>query len=171
MRKLKNFTKKEYSALYRIMIVCGMVLFVSCNGNNTVKKEKVENPETEAQSSTVISNEDTGKFSAEDMIGVWDYYAESAPDDKIEIIFKKDGTLIDYIDFHSTGTYKVSEDGSIITMQFFYNDGSTSQESKPFEYKVLEYSKERLKIVHNGSDGKNIIYDRKKKSDNYTGEL
>lgn len=169
MRKLKNFTEKGHSAFYRIMVVCGILLFVSCNGNNALKKEKVENPETESSSTT--SNEDTSKFSAEDMVGIWDYYAESDPNDKIEIIFKKDGTLIDYIDFHSTGTYKVSEDGSIITMQFFYNDGSTSQESKPFEYKVLEYSKERFKIIHNSSNGKNIIYDRKQKSDYYTGEL
>lgn len=171
MGKLKNFTEKGYFAFYQIMVVCGMLLFVSCNGNNVTKKEKVENPGTEAQSGIITSNEDTDKFSAEDMVGIWDYYAESAPNDKIEIIFKKDGTLIDYIDFHSTGTYKVSEDGSIITMQFFYNDGSTSQESKPFEYKVLEYSKERFKIVHNGGDGTKIIYDRKLKSDNYAGEL
>lgn len=105
------------------------------------------------------------------MVGIWDYYAESDPQNKIEIVFKKDGTLIDYIDFHSTGTYKVNEDGSIVTMQFFYNDGETSQESKPFEYKVLEHSEECFKITNGGSNPVVLVYDKKEKSDNYTGEF
>ena len=171
MKRLKNITKERHSTILQIAAICGMLLFVSCNGGNAINKEKGVNSETKTQQNVTVPKEEGAKFSAADMVGVWDYYAESAPNDKIEIIFKKDGTLIDYIDFHSTGTYKVSEDGSIITMQFFYNDGSTSQESKPFEYKVLEYSKERFKIIHNSPNGKNIIYDRKKKSDNYTGEL
>lgn len=115
--------------------------------------------------------EEENLFSAEDMVGVWDYYAESDPQNKIEIVFKKDGTLIDYIDFHSTGTYKVNEDGSIITMQFFYNDGETSQESKPFEYKVLDYSENCFKITNGGSNAIVLVYDKKEKSDNYTGDL
>lgn len=171
MRKLKNISKKRHSTILPIVTICGMLLFVSCNGSNAINKEKGDNSETKTQPNVIAPKKEVAKFSAADMVGIWDYYAESSPNDKIEIIFKKDGTLIDYIDFHSTGTYKVNEDGSIITMQFFYNDGSTSQESKPFEYKVLEYSKERFKIIHNSPNGKNIVYDRKEKSDNYTEEL
>lgn len=164
--------KVNHFAFYQMIVLCGMLLFTSCNGSNAINKEKVIKQESNIETqSDVAIKEEIVKFSAENMVGVWDYYAESDPDNKIEIVFKKDGTLIDFIDFHSTGTYKVNPDGTIITMQFFYNDGSQSLQSKPFEYKVLEYGKERLKIILNGKKGNAIIYDRKAKSDNYNGEL
>lgn len=142
------------------------------HGNWTSRETKYKGRKQEVVSRKYsYYGEEESKFSAEDMVGIWDYYAESDPQNKIEIVFKKDGTLIDYIDFHSTGTYKVNEDGSIVTMQFFYNDGETSQESKPFEYKVLEHSEECFKITNGGSNPVVLVYDKKEKSDNYTGEF
>lgn len=155
------------------LVVLSVYLWVvmgSCGGKATGNKGNGSDsiPRLESQNAVM---EQVARFSAEDMVGVWDYYAESDPSNKIEIIFKKDGTLIDYIDFHSTGTYKVNPEGTMVTMQFFYKDGSQSLESKPFEYKILEYTKNRIKIIHDSDAGNPIIYDRKEKSDNYTGEL
>lgn len=155
------------------LVVLSVYLWVvmgSCGGKATGNKGNSSDsiPRLESQNAVM---EQVARFSAEDMVGVWDYYAESDPSNKIEIIFKKDGTLIDYIDFHSTGTYKVNPEGTMVTMQFFYKDGSQSLESKPFEYKILEYTKNRIKIIHDSDAGNPIIYDRKEKSDNYTGEL
>lgn len=153
-----------------VLSVCLWAIMGSCGGKATSNKRSSSDSIPRTESQDVVQKE-AAKFSAEDMVGVWDYYAESDPSNKIEIVFKKDGTLIDYIDFHSTGTYKVNPEGTMVTMQFFYKDGSQSLESKPFEYKILEYTKNHIKIIHNSDAGKPIIYDRKEKSDNYNGEL
>ena len=155
--------------LFVLSIFLGIAIS-SCGGYSTNKQQTDQDSTAVSNSTDAIPDGKSSKISVSDMVGIWDYYAESDPSNKIEIIFKKDGTLIDYIDFHSTGTYKVNEDGTI-TMQFFYNDGSTSQKSKPFTYKVLEYSKDCFKIIYDGEGGNVVIYDRKAKSDNYDGKL
>lgn len=161
MKRSKEFRKEKHAAISYLMVICGLLLLVSCNGGKNTKESITE-------STVANSKEETAKFSAEDLLGVWDYYAESDPDNKIEMVFKKDGTLIDYIDFHSTGTYKVNPEGTVITMQFTYNDGNESQTSKPFDYTILEYTSDKLRL----QVGESIIcYDRKAKSLNYDGEL
>ena len=105
------------------------------------------------------------KFTMEDLVGAWDYYSE--PTNKIEMVFKRDGTLIDYIDFHSTGTYKFNPEGTVITMQFTYDDGEESQTSKPMDFQIQEYTGDRL-ILKSGETL--LYYDRKTKSENYNGK-
>lgn len=140
------------------------------HGNWTSKETKYNgNTQETLTRKYVYFGEEAPKFAVEDLVGAWDYYAETDPSNKIEMVFKKDGTLIDYIDFHSTGTYKINPEGTIITMQFTYNDGDESQTSKPFDYTIMEYTGDKLRLQFNG--GKIICYDRKAKSINYDGEL
>lgn len=139
------------------------------HGNWTSKETKYKgNTQLIESRKYVYFGEEVPKFAAEEMVGAWDYYAETDPSNKIEMVFKKDGTLIDYIDFHSTGTYKVNPEGTVITMQFTYNDGQESQTSKPFNYTITEYTGDKLRLQVNG--GSIICYDRKAKSMNYDGE-
>lgn len=151
-------------------VMCSAFFFVSCGGG-VVKKEK-ENNQTEMRVVNKVKNkvencqEEAPKFAATEMVGVWEYYSE--PTNKIEIIFKKDGTLIDYINFHTTGTYNVDPEGTVLTMQFTYADGHETQTSKPMRFKVQEYTGKRLILQTKG--GTLLYYDRKEKSDNYDGK-
>lgn len=138
------------------------------HGNWTSREEKYEGKvQYTVTRSYIYYGEEPPVFSEKEMVGVWDYYSD--PKNKIEVVFKKGGTFIDYIDFHSTGTYKINPDGTVITMQFFYNDGENSQKSKPMDFKILEYAGDRLTVQCDG--GTPLIYERKAKSDNYSGEL
>mgnify|MGYP005875032903 FL=1 len=46
MKRLKNISKERHSTILQIVVICGMLLFVSCNGGNAINKEKGENSET-----------------------------------------------------------------------------------------------------------------------------
>lgn len=135
------------------------------HGNWTSREKQYKGKSQE----TVIRNyiyygEEPPKFSASEMVGPWDYYSD--PNEKFEMVFMKNGTFIDYIDFHSTGTYKVNPVGTVITMVFCYNDGETSQNSKPMDFNIVEYTGDRLVLEHEKAT---LYYDRKAKSENYTG--
>lgn len=136
------------------------------HGNWTSRETQYKGKKQETTSRTyTYYGEAEPKFKVEDLVGAWDYYSE--PTNKIEMVFKKDGTLIDYINFHSTGTYKINPEGTMITMQFTYDDGQESQTSKPMEFQIQEYTGERLILKIKETL---LYYDRKAKSENYDGE-
>lgn len=136
------------------------------HGNWTSRETQYNGKKQEMASRTyTYYGEAEPKFTTEDLVGAWDYYSE--PTNKIEMVFKRDGTLIDYINFHSTGTYKINPEGTVITMQFTYDDGQESQTSKPMDFQIQEYTGDRLKLKLKETI---LYYDRKEKSENYDGE-
>ena len=54
MKRLKNITKERHSTILQIAAICGMLLFVSCNGGNAINKEKGENSETKTQQNVTV---------------------------------------------------------------------------------------------------------------------
>lgn len=163
--------------IYFLVCIGIASILASCNGrkgsNGTVKKADTVTTKRD----TIVCKKDTveakrkeepPKFSAKNMVGVWDYYAN--PKDKFEIIFKKNGTLIDFIDFHTTGTYKVNPEGTIITFQFFHYTGESSEKSKPMKFNIVKYTHDHF-IIKSMDGGDPIHYQRKAKSMNTDEKL
>lgn len=116
------------------------------------------------QRSFVYYGEEPPGLSSKNLVGAWDYYGD--PSEKFEIVFKKDGTLIDFYDFHTTGTYQVNPDGSVLTIHFIYN--GNEEKPQPMDFKIVEFTDDRFVVeVPNGN---RVTYERKAKSDNYEGE-
>lgn len=133
------------------------------HGNWTQYESKTDNKTSPGsiRRSFTYYGEETPKLTQETLVGAWDYTTKNG--EKYEMVFKKDGTLIDFFDFHTTGTYKVNPEGSILTVVYFYGD--SGEESGPVNFEVVEFENDRFVIKI--PDGSHTTYERKAKSDNY----